>query len=177
HGHPHGHDDVPSHASAHVHAPAHRHAQEQPHLHADHHFPPHDGHARRSRHRSLEHEHDGIRHQHALPGAGQITPRGLIALGVSGGLLPCPSALVVLLAAISLQRVAFGIVLVIAFSIGLAGVLTGIGLLLVYARGFFSRFRLEAGAGRFLPAASAAVVLLLGVAISVQAVAQSGLFA
>ena len=82
----------------------------------------------------------------------------------------------VLLAAISLHRVAFGIVLVIAFSIGLAGVLTGIGLLLVYARGFFDRFRLELGLWRLLPAASAAVVLALGLAISLQAAAQSGLF-
>lgn len=59
--------------------------------------------------------------------------RGLIALGVSGGLLPCPTALVVMLGAIALDRVVYGLVLVLAFSVGLAGVLTGIGLLLVYA--------------------------------------------
>jgi ABC-type nickel/cobalt efflux system permease component RcnA len=60
--------------------------------------------------------------------------KGLIALGISGGLLPCPTALVVMLGAIALDRTAYGLALVLAFSIGLAGVLTGIGLLLVFAR-------------------------------------------
>jgi len=68
-----------------------------------------------------------------------VTWRGLLALGISGGLLPCPSALVVLLSAIALHRVAFGMLLIVAFSIGLAGVLTGIGLLLVYARRLYPR--------------------------------------
>jgi len=123
----------------------------------------------------IEHDHGTGRHTHVVPARSRITWRGLLALGISGGLLPCPSALVVLLAAISLHRVAFGIVLVLAFSAGLAGVLTGIGLLLVYARGLFARFRLEVGAGRLLPALSAAVVLVLGLAITLQALAQSGL--
>ncbi|MEJ7653734.1 MAG: sulfite exporter TauE/SafE family protein [Chloroflexia bacterium] len=66
--------------------------------------------------------------------------KSLVALGVSGGLVPCPSALVLLLSAISLGRLGFGLVLVIAFSLGLAGVLTGIGLVLVYARRWFERY-------------------------------------
>lgn len=166
-------------AHAHVHNGDHDHGREHghqhPHVRPDHGSPGNGGPAHAPGVQGPAHVHDGVSHQHDLP-AGQITPRGLIALGVSGGLLPCPSALVVLLAAISLHRVAFGIVLVIAFSIGLAGVLTGIGLLLVYARGFFDRFRLELGLWRLLPAASAAVVLALGLAISLQAAAQSGLF-
>ena len=60
--------------------------------------------------------------------------RSLLAVGVSGGLLPCPSALVVLLAAISLHRVAFGLLLILAFSAGLALTITGIGLAAVLAR-------------------------------------------
>ena len=59
--------------------------------------------------------------------------RGLFAVGVSGGLLPCPSALVVLLAAISLHRVAFGLLLIVAFSLGLALSITGVGLIAVAA--------------------------------------------
>ena len=57
--------------------------------------------------------------------------RSLFAVGVSGGLLPCPSALVVLLAAISLHRVAFGLLLIVAFSLGLALSITGVGLVAV----------------------------------------------
>ena len=64
----------------------------------------------------------------------KITWRGLMALGVSGGLVPCPAALVLLLGAISLDRLGFGMVLVLVFSAGLAIVLTGIGLLMIYAR-------------------------------------------
>jgi len=124
---------------------------------------------------ALGHDHGTGWHTHAVPAPGPVGLRGLIALGISGGLLPCPSALVVLLAAVSLQRVGFGIVLVLAFSIGLAGVLTGIGLLLVYARGIVARYRLELGVGRLLPAASAFMVLALGVAITLQALVQAGL--
>jgi ABC-type nickel/cobalt efflux system permease component RcnA len=59
-------------------------------------------------------------------------------LGVSGGLVPCPTALVVMLGAIAIDRAVYGMVLVTAFSFGLAGVLTGIGLLLVYGRRLLS---------------------------------------
>jgi ABC-type nickel/cobalt efflux system permease component RcnA len=121
------------------------------------------------------HGHGGGLHPHPHPHAdtagSTTTWRSLLALGVSGGLLPCPSALVVLLSAIALHRVAFGLLLIVAFSIGLAAVLVGIGLLLVYARGFFSR-RLHFGstlATRLLPVASALVITVVGVAMTVQA--------
>ncbi len=77
--------------------------------------------------------------------------RSLVALGVSGGLIPCPAALVLLLSAISLDRTGLGIVLVVAFSVGLAVVLTGIGLLMIYARHVFERFSFEATSAK-LPA-------------------------
>jgi ABC-type nickel/cobalt efflux system permease component RcnA len=101
-----------------------------------------------------------------------VTWRSLLALGVSGGLLPCPSALVVLLGAIALHRVAFGLLLIVAFSLGLAGVLVGIGLLLVLARGLLQRLSLGGGglATRYLPVASAFVVLVAGLFITLQAV-------
>src|SRR5439155_19068707 len=97
---------------------------------------------------------------------------GLIALGISGGLLPCPTALVVMLAAIALDRVLYGLVLIFAFSLGLAGVLTGIGLLLVLAKraaarpGRLSRLAarvsLPSGALNALPVGSAAVIFVAG---------------
>ena len=110
------------------------------------------------------------------PGAegAPVTWRGLLALGISGGLLPCPSALVVLLSAIALHRVAFGMLLIVAFSFGLAGVLTGIGLLLVYTRRMFERFPTDGRLLQALPVASAAIVTLAGLAISAGALVQAG---
>ena len=93
-----------------------------------------------SMHTSSTHDHDhedghshgdGHHHHHHEP---PQSMRGLVAVGISGGLLPCPSALVVLLAAISLHRVAFGMLLIVAFSFGLALTITGIGLLAVLAK-------------------------------------------
>ena len=95
--------------------------------------------------------------------------RGLIAVGVSGGLLPCPTALVVLLAAISLHRVGFGLALIVAFSLGLAAVVSGIALLAITAKSWFKRTSFEGGIVRALPAVSAAVILVVGLAMTVRA--------
>ena len=90
-------------------------------------------------------------------------------MGVSGGLLPCPSALVVLLAAISLHRVAFGMLLILAFSIGLAAAITGVGLVAVLAKRAFSRVSFEGRLVSALPAISALVILAAGVAMTARA--------
>src|ERR687888_355533 len=89
--------------------------------------------------RRARHDH----HHHHAPGDGGPSFRSLLAVGVSGGLLPCPSALVVLLAAISLHRVAFGLLLIVAFSLGLALAITGIGVVAVVARRAFTRVRFD----------------------------------
>jgi nickel/cobalt exporter len=109
-------------------------------------------------HHHHHHDHDG----HSL--------RSLLAVGISGGLLPCPSALVVLLAAISLHRIAFGLVLILAFSAGLALTITGIGLVAVLARNTFRRVGFDGPLVRLLPAASALVILAAGLAMTVRAV-------
>ena len=116
-------------------------------------------------HHDHDHEHDHDHDHVPAPGSGL---RGLIAVGVSGGLLPCPTALVVLLAAISLHRVAFGLLLIVAFSFGLASVISGIGLLAVTAKRAFSRVSFEGPLVRALPAVSALVVLTLGVAMTLR---------
>jgi nickel/cobalt exporter len=103
------------------------------------------------------------------PGTGPSF-RSLLAVGVSGGLLPCPSALVVLLAAISLHRIAFGLVLILAFSAGLALSITGIGLVAVLARKAFRRLSFDGPLIRLLPAFSALVILAAGLAMTVHAV-------
>jgi len=118
--------------------------------------------AGRARH---AHRHEHAHHHHAHTHG----RRSLLAVGVSGGLLPCPSALVVLLAPISLHRVAFGMLLVVAFSAGLAVAITCVGLLAVLAQSAFGRFD---GRGRLLavlPVLSAAVIVLAGVAMVARA--------
>jgi nickel/cobalt transporter (NicO) family protein len=113
------------------------------------------------------HEH-GHGHHHHL-GEGDGSARGLLGVGVSAGILPCPTALVVLLAAISLHRVGYGLVLILAFSVGLAASVTGIGLLAVTAKRAFNRMSFDGRLVRTLPAASALVVLMLGVAMTLRA--------
>jgi ABC-type nickel/cobalt efflux system permease component RcnA len=113
------------------------------------------------------HSHGGgHHHQHEVP----KDLRGLVAVGVSGGLLPCPSALVVLLAAISLHRVAFGLLLIVAFSFGLALTITGIGLVAVFAKRAFKRLDLNGGLMRFLPAVSALVIVVAGLVMTARAI-------
>ena len=72
-----------------------------------------------------------------------MSSRALLALGVTGGIVPCPAALVVLLSAIALQRVGFGLLLIVAFSVGLAGVLMTLGLLMVSTRHVIARVQGE----------------------------------
>ena len=118
----------------------------------------------------------GQPHHDAHHPVGGVSFRHLLALGVTGGMIPCPGALVVLLSAIALRRVGFGLVLIAAFSVGLAAVLIAIGLLMVYARRAMARFR---GDGRvvtrWLPLTSSAVMAVLGVAIAVQALMAGGI--
>jgi ABC-type nickel/cobalt efflux system permease component RcnA len=137
----------------------------------------HDHHHGQDHHHDHSHDHGPHGHSHLPLGADgrPVTWRNLLALGVSGGLLPCPSALVVLLSAIALHRVALGMLLIVAFSIGLAAVLTGIGLLLVYARRLFERFPSDGRLLRALPVASAAIVTLAGLGIALSALLQAGL--
>jgi nickel/cobalt transporter (NicO) family protein len=113
----------------------------------------------RAHHHHHDHDHD---HEHEHE-------RGLVAVGISGGLLPCPSALVVLLAAISLHRLAFGLVLIVAFSLGLALSITGVGLIAVLARSAFARRNFDGLLVRALPAVSAAVIVVAGLAMTVRA--------
>ncbi|BBD65059.1 high-affinity nickel-transporter [Nostoc commune NIES-4072] len=119
----------------------------------------------------LHHHHNHVHHSH-LPPHGDVSSMkwsSLLALGISGGLLPCPSALVVLLSAIAMGRVGFGLALVSAFSLGLAAVLTGIGLMLVYAKDRFEHLPLQIPRIKMLPVASALCITLIGLGITSQA--------
>lgn len=111
------------------------------------------------------HEHDGIGHTHLPQQA--MGRRGLFALGLSGGMIPSVSALLVLIGSISIGRPAWGIVLTIAFGIGMASVLVGVGLALVHARKLVERLPVAGrlNFGQRLPIATAAVVLVAGLLI------------
>ncbi len=104
------------------------------------------------------------RRAHSHPHAhGREGRSGLASLGVSGGLVPCPEALVVLMLAISLGRVAFGLAILMAFTLGLAAVLIGIGSAMVLAGPAIGRWAGESPWMKRLPVASAALVTLLGI--------------
>jgi ABC-type nickel/cobalt efflux system permease component RcnA len=139
--------------------PHHHHHHHGDHGHGGHHHH-HHGHGGHDH----DHEHG---HSHVPPPGSGL--RGLVAVGVSGGILPCPTALVVLLAAISLHRVGYGLLLIVAFSVGLAAVVTGIGLLAVGSRRVFDRVSFEGSLVRALPAVSAVVIVVLGVAMTLRA--------
>jgi nickel/cobalt exporter len=144
------------------------------HLHIHEHGYPHV-----HRHNDHEHHHDHAHadHSHLPPGAdgSPVTWRSLLALGISGGLIPCPSALVVLLGAIALNRIDFGLILVLAFSLGLAGALTAIGMMFIYAGRLFERFPSQGRIMRLLPALSALFVSAIGIAIAIKALAEIGM--
>lgn len=116
-------------------------------------------------------------HSHFPPGSNDnvdnpVTFRSLIALGVSGGIMPCPSALVVMLAAISLDRVGYGLILIIAFSLGLAGVLTLIGLIFMYGGKYLDLIPGSGALMRILPVGSSLVITIIGLFICYQAIEQ-----
>ena len=120
------------------------------------------------------HSHGDAHHHHESNET--VSLKQLLALGVSGGIVPCPAALVVLLSAVSMQRIGFGLLLIGAFSVGLATVLVAVGMLMVYARRFMSRFRGEGRIiTRWLPLASSAFILLIGIGLTWQALLSAGL--
>jgi nickel/cobalt exporter len=103
-------------------------------------------------------------------GKTDVSLRELCLLGITGGIVPCPAALVVLLSAFSLHRIGFGLFLITAFSIGLAVVLVVVGLTMVYGKRFIaSRLRTERAFVRFLPILSSAFMIVLGIGIAVSA--------
>lgn len=139
-------------------APANRHAPSNDYLH---------GHSHAHADGTLHSHGGGALHSHLPPGTGgePVTWRSLLTLGISGGLVPCPSAMVLLLAAVALNKTAFGMLLVGVFSVGLALTLSAVGLLFLYAR---NRFRKRAAAARWanlLPVLSALVITVVGIAL------------
>ncbi len=179
HAHAHGHAHVHPHEHDHVHQPfamrAHDHAhgahEHGAHAHGDH---AHGDHEHGADH---HHDHDDLEHAraHAIPGTAPLTFGGTVWAAMSGGVAPCPAALVVLLAAIALNEVAYGIFVIVAFSFGLALTLTGLGIAVVRGAGWlqgrpqFDRF-VHVG-----PLVSAIVIATIGSIMVGQGFAQEGI--
>ena len=93
----------------------------------------------------------------------------LFALGITGGIIPCPAALIVLLSAFALHRIGLGFFLIVAFSVGLAAVLIGFGMLMVYARRFMTRLQVDGPlTRRWLPVVSSSFITVLGLILAIQ---------
>jgi ABC-type nickel/cobalt efflux system permease component RcnA len=123
----------------------------------------HHGHGRHGHDHGHDHDHD-----HEIPD--RVTWRGLAGMGAAAGLIPCPSALVVLLGAIAQHQVGLGLVLICAFSLGLAGTLTALGIAVVYARRALTRLRVPGRLVTVLPAASAVLIVGVGLVLTAQAI-------
>ena len=149
----------------HNHAYDHTHTHEDgEHSHGEYGDQHHDGEELDHSHDDLTHTHGGSTHTHLPPE--NVTWRSLLALGISGGLLPCPSALVLMLSAISADRIGYGLVLTLVFSFGLAATLTGVGLAFLYAGKFFeSKSLSENKIIKALPIFSSFVIACIGAVI------------
>lgn len=124
---------------------------------------------------NFEHDHDHdhdehIHHHHHPVPEGAITLRSLVALGIAGGIVPCPSALVLLLSAIALHQATYGMLLLGAFSLGLTSVLVAIGLVAVYACQWLERLPSNRVSLRHLPIASAITIIFAGAVLTACAV-------
>jgi nickel/cobalt exporter len=155
HHHHHDHEHHHDHDHDHVH---HHHDHDHPHTHDHVHTHTHT--------HTHTHSHGGHTHTHEMPD--EVSLSSLVALGVSGGLVPCETALVLLLTAIALRRVGLGLLLLVSFSLGLALVLMAIGVLVIYAKNLLpgGGNASEHGFFRWVPVASAAIVMLLGMVMT-----------
>ena len=195
HPHPHGHDDR-EHSHDHPHGEGDQHSHEHPHNgdrehshdrdahdHSDDHSDSHshdhdhshdeDGGHDHSDESALMHSHGGKSHSHVPPG--KVTLGSLLALGISGGIVPCPGALVILLLAVALHRIVFGLTLIVSFSLGLAAVLIAIGILMVKARPMMERFSGEGKLIKRLPVVSALIIILVGFVMAVRSLMEAGI--
>jgi nickel/cobalt exporter len=167
-GHHHDHDHDPHHdGHHHDHGHDHPHGHDHQHGHDHHHHNGHEHHHDHDHHPAgLAHSHGGHTHSHMVEG--KVTLGSLIALGVSGGMVPCPSALILMLSAIALGHPGFGLILLTGFSAGLAVVLMSIGMLVIYAKHLLpdSRKTMNRPLFRLVPVFSAVVVICLGLAMT-----------
>lgn len=166
HAHPHTHEHDHGHDDGHGHDHSHPHDEEHgPHHEHSHDDDPGHGHT---------HSH-GSGHTHSHVPSERTGFWGLLSLGISGGIVPCVDALIGLLFAISLNKLTWGLIILCAFSLGLAAVLVAIGIFMVLAKPLIERFTGEGIWLQRLPIISAAVVIVLGAVLVFKALNDVGI--
>jgi high-affinity nickel-transport protein len=120
--------------------------------------------------RSANEGTEGTQSRSSVNAVQSVSLAQLLTLGITGGIIPCPAALIVLLSAFALHRIGLGFFLIVAFSVGLAAVLIAFGMLMVYARRFMTRLQIDGPlTKRWLPAASSTFIAILGLIVTAQA--------
>ena len=163
HKHPHNHD-LDHHVHEHSHD-SHHHISEQTHFHHHDETPSHP----HSHDHAHTHHNDETREAGVETGKKKTGLATLISLGFSGGMVPCPDALILLLLAIAINRITFGLFILVAFSFGLAFVLIATGILMVTARPFLERFS-GSNVLRVLPALSCSIIIGIGLFMVIKSV-------
>ncbi len=130
---------------AHAHVHHHLGAHEHDHVHAH----------------GLDGDEAHARH-HAIPGTAPLTFPGVVVAAMSGAVAPCPAAIVVLIAAVNLHQIPYGLTVIVAFSLGLAGVLTGLGMGVVRGAAWLARRPAFDRFTRYAPFISAGVIATIG---------------
>jgi len=157
----------------HAHQHAHEHPQAQPHTH-DH---AHGMGVTQHHHHFDSDDDEAHARAHAIGGTAPLTFRTAVLAAASGNIAPCPAALVVLLAAISLHRIAFGLTLIVAFSVGLAATLTILGVAVVRGASWLSQRPQFARVSRWAPFASAGVIAVIGAVMVGEGIVAQGIAA
>jgi nickel/cobalt exporter len=166
--HPHDHSHDEAHAHGHEHSHNHSHAHSHNPFHGHTHSHDHHDHGQfhdLENHQGLDthnHEHGHDLHSVEAHGKKRVGYWQLFLLGVSGGLVPCPAAIAILLAAVGAGRLGEGLTYILLFSLGLAAVLIAIGIIVVSAGNLASRFLDARRFARKIAIASAAIITLIG---------------
>jgi ABC-type nickel/cobalt efflux system permease component RcnA len=130
---------------------------------------------RRARHaHEHHHHHHDHEHAHAIPGSAPLHFPSAVIAAMSGGIAPCPAAIVVLLTALHLHRVGYGLFLIVVFSLGLATILTGLGLAVVHGAAWLQRRSSFARLTRIAPFITSGVISTIGAIMLAQGLADQG---
>ena len=159
-----------AHAHAHAHPQAHAHEHEHTHLQASDH-----GHIHPAlEEEDLTHTHGGSSHTHVVPGSQPVNFGSAVWAAMSGGIAPCPAAIILLIAAVNSHRIGYGLLLIVIFGLGLASVLTGLGLAVVHGAAWIAANAKYERLVRFGPLASAALISVIGSVLLGQGFVQVG---
>ena len=120
------------------------------------------------------HAHHAADHSHAVPGSAPLHFPSAVVAAMSGGIAPCPAAIVVLLTALHLHRVGYGLALIVIFSLGLASILTGLGMAVVRGAAWLSRRSVFERASRFAPLVTAGIITIIGAGMLAQGLIEQG---